>query len=101
LAEQSNLRFVVATFDSWQQLSHALRDANMRGLVLQTARPRDTWKRALFVLLLAIALGIAQLILNMVAVVQFFWLLFTNGPNRFLLSFGRSCRLGSPMSPAS
>jgi hypothetical protein len=52
-------------------------------------------------LLLAIALGIAQLILNVVAVVQFFRLLFTNEPNGFLLRFGRSCRLGSPMSPAS
>jgi hypothetical protein len=35
LAEQSNLRFAVGTFDSWPQVRHALCDAHMRGLALQ------------------------------------------------------------------
>jgi hypothetical protein len=56
----------------------------------KTVRAQDTWKRGLFMLLFAIAFGIAQLILNAVAVVQFLWLLFANEPNRFLLRFGRS-----------
>lgn len=56
----------------------------------KTVRAHDTWKRGLFMLLFAIAFGIAHLILNAVAVVQFLWLLFANEPNRFLLRFGRS-----------
>jgi hypothetical protein len=51
---------------------------------------RDVWKRGLFMLLLAIALSIAQVLLNMLAAIQFLWLLFTNGPNQFVLRFGAS-----------
>ena len=56
----------------------------------ETAGTRDTWKRGLFMLLLAIAFGIAHFILNVVTVVQFLWLLFASEPNQFLLRFGRS-----------
>lgn len=48
------------------------------------------WKRGLLMLLFAIAFGIGQALLNLIAIVQFFWLLFVGAPNRFLVSFGRS-----------
>jgi hypothetical protein len=51
---------------------------------------QGVWKRGLLMLLLAIAFGIAQILLNMLAVVQFLWLLFANGPNQFVLRFGAS-----------
>jgi hypothetical protein len=51
---------------------------------------RDVWMRGLFMLLFMFAFGIGQVLLNLTAVVQFLWLLFTNEPNRFLLRFGSS-----------
>ena len=51
---------------------------------------QDVWKRGLFMLLFAIAFGFAQILLNMLAVVQFLWLLFTNAPNQFAPRFGAS-----------
>jgi hypothetical protein len=39
---------------------------------------------------LAIAFGVAQVLLNVLAVAQFLWLLFANAPNRFLLRFRAS-----------
>jgi hypothetical protein len=36
LAEINKLRFAVGTFDSWPQVRQALRDARMRGLVLDS-----------------------------------------------------------------
>jgi hypothetical protein len=56
----------------------------------ETDRRQAVWMRGLFMLLLAIAFSIAQLVLNAVAVVQFLWLLFTGGPNGFLTRFGAS-----------
>jgi hypothetical protein len=56
----------------------------------QDADKRGVWKRGLFMLLFAVAFGIAQALLNLLAIVQFLWLLSTNGPNQFLLRFGRS-----------
>jgi hypothetical protein len=49
-----------------------------------------SWKRGLFMLLLALAFGIAQFVLSLLAVAQFLWLLFANEPNQPLLRFGRS-----------
>jgi hypothetical protein len=51
---------------------------------------QDVLKRGLFMLLFAIAFSIAQVVLNVVAVVQFLWLLATSRPNRFVLRFGTS-----------
>jgi hypothetical protein len=53
----------------------------------KTVRAQHARKRGHFMLLFAITFGFAQLILNVVAVVQFLWLLFANEPNRFLLRF--------------
>ena len=50
----------------------------------------DVWKRGLFMLLFMIAFGIGQTLLNVLAVVQFLWLLFTKEPNQVLQRFGRS-----------
>jgi hypothetical protein len=36
VAQESNLRFAVGTFDSWSQLREALRDAHARALVLDS-----------------------------------------------------------------
>ncbi len=41
-------------------------------------------------LLFAMAFGIGQLLLNLIAVVQFLWLLFAGEPNPGLLRFGGS-----------
>jgi hypothetical protein len=38
----------------------------------------------------AVAFGVAQVLLNVLAVVQFLWLLSANAPNRFLLRFRAS-----------
>jgi hypothetical protein len=56
----------------------------------QDAGKRSVWKRGLFMLLFAAAFAIAQTLLNLLAIVQFLWLLFANEPNQFLLRFGRS-----------
>jgi hypothetical protein len=51
---------------------------------------RDIWMRGLFMLLFAFAFWIGQVILNLIALVQFIWLLVTKEPNAFLLGFGSS-----------
>lgn len=51
---------------------------------------RETWMRGLFMLLLIIGFGVAQAILNLSALLQFGWLLFTGSPNRQLTRFGTS-----------
>ena len=56
----------------------------------QATRPQNIWKRGLFMLMLGIAFGVGQLVLNAVAVVQFLWLLFAGAPNQLLVGFGRS-----------
>lgn len=50
----------------------------------------STWLRGLFMLLLVIGMGIGQTILNLVALVQFLWLLFAGEHNRALAGFGAS-----------
>jgi hypothetical protein len=51
---------------------------------------REVWKRGLFMLFFAVAFSLAQVLLNLLALVQFIWLLFAGEPNQFLLRFGRS-----------
>jgi len=57
---------------------------------IQLSKPREIWKRGLFMLLFAIAFGIGQVILNATAVVQFIWLLAAREPNEYLARFGAS-----------
>jgi hypothetical protein len=56
----------------------------------QGAGRQTAWKRGLFVLFFMLAFSIAHPLLNLLAVVQFLWLLFAGAPNEFLLRFGRS-----------
>lgn len=48
------------------------------------------WMRGLYMLLLALAFGVAQTLLCVTAVVQFLWLLFTGEVNGQLAKFGSS-----------
>jgi hypothetical protein len=48
------------------------------------------WKRGLFMLLFALAFGVAQSLLFLLALVQFLWLLFARERNQFLVRFGSS-----------
>ena len=53
-------------------------------------KAQDIWWRGLFMLLLMLAFCVAQMLLSMLAVVQFLWLLFAKEPNAFLRKFGIS-----------
>ncbi len=48
------------------------------------------WLRGLYMLLLALAFGIAQTLLCVTAIIQFLWLLFSGEPNGQLTRFGSS-----------
>ena len=47
----------------------------------------------MFMVLLILAFSVAQVLLNMLAVVQFLWLLLAKAPNPFLREFGMSLAL--------
>jgi len=49
---------------------------------------RDVWMRGLFMFLFIIGFWIGQWLLNILAVVQFLWLLFAREPNQLLARFG-------------
>lgn len=49
-----------------------------------------TWMRGLYMLLLALAFGVAQTLLGVTAIAQFLWLLFSGAPNAQLTAFGSS-----------
>ena len=51
---------------------------------------RDVWMRGLFMLVLIIGFAVGQWLLNLLALVQFLWLLFAREPNGFLARFGNS-----------
>jgi hypothetical protein len=51
---------------------------------------RDVWLRGLFMLLVIVGGGVAQAVLNLMALLQFGWLLFTGSPNRRIAQFGAS-----------
>lgn len=50
----------------------------------------DVWMRGLFMLLFIIGFTVGQWLLNLLAIVQFLWLLFAREPNKFLAGFGNS-----------
>jgi hypothetical protein len=56
----------------------------------QPIESRQVWVRGLFMLLFALALGIAQMALNFIAIVQFLWLLIQRERNEYLARFGAS-----------
>jgi hypothetical protein len=51
---------------------------------------RDVWMRGLFMLLFMIGFWMGQWLLNLVAIVQFLWLLFAREPNPVLAALGTS-----------
>lgn len=55
----------------------------------EEARER-VWVRGLIMLVFIVLFGVGQALMNLGAVAQFLWLLFTGQPNAFLVRFGRS-----------
>lgn len=51
---------------------------------------RDVWMRGLFMLLFMIGYAAGLWLLNLLAIVQFFWLLVAREPNQFIARFGNS-----------
>lgn len=57
----------------------------------ESARPRkDVWMRGLIMLVFVVLFGVGQWLLNLLALVQFLWILFTEHPNPQLVRFGSS-----------
>lgn len=56
----------------------------------QRLSSRDIWMRALYMVLFAIAYGIAETIIFFLVVVQFFVILLTRSANEPLLGFGKN-----------
>ena len=59
------------------------------------ATTRDVWIRGLFMLLFMIGFAVGQWLLNLLALVQFVWLLFAREPNHFIATSAILCRSGS------
>ena len=51
---------------------------------------REVWMRGLFMLIFIVLFWVGQWLLGLLALIQFFWLLFSGQPNSQLTSFGRS-----------
>jgi hypothetical protein len=51
---------------------------------------RDVWMRGLFMLLFMIGFTVGVWLLNLLAIVQFVWLLAAREPNHFIARFGNS-----------
>ena len=51
---------------------------------------RDVWLRGLIMLVFIVLFGVGQWLVNLMAVIQFLWMLFTNHPNPHLVGLGRS-----------
>jgi len=51
---------------------------------------RDVWMRGLFMLLFMIGFTVGVWLLNLLAIVQFVWLLAAREPNHFIARFGSS-----------
>lgn len=49
---------------------------------------KDVWRRGAYMLFFIVATYIAQLLINLIAVVQFLWLLLTGAPIEQLTRFG-------------
>lgn len=50
--------------------------------------PKGIWMRGLMMLILALMFALAETVLGVVAVVQFFWMLFAKEKNKMLANFG-------------
>lgn len=59
----------------------------------ETTGSRNLWVRGLLMILMAIAYHVTGTLLFIIAVIQFAFMLFSNGLNPHLLSFGRSLGL--------
>ena len=57
---------------------------------IKDVEPRPVWKRGLLMLLFVIAFGLAQMLLNALAIVQFVWLFVKREPNQPVAGFGMS-----------
>ncbi len=57
---------------------------------VKDVEPQNVWKRGLLMLLFVIAFGLAQMLLNALAIVQFVWLLVKREPNQPVAGFGMS-----------
>jgi hypothetical protein len=63
---------------------------------MQTREPSDhssghsVWMRGLFMLLFLIGFSIGHWLLNILAVLQFLWLVFAREPNGFIADFGNN-----------
>ena len=55
-----------------------------------TPSTQDVWMRGLFMLLFMIAFSAGVWLLNLLAIVQFLWLLFAREPNQPIARFGNS-----------
>ena len=51
---------------------------------------RDVWMRGLLMLLFMIGFSVGVWLLNLLAIVQFVWLLVARQPNHFIARFGNS-----------
>ena len=52
--------------------------------------PKSVWMRGLFMIIFAVFFNVAQTLLGVMALVQFFWLLFTKEKNQAIADFGES-----------
>lgn len=57
--------------------------------VKENVKSRNTWGRFLYMLIFALCFGVAEFLIALVAIVQFFTTLFTGETNKNLLGFGR------------
>lgn len=63
-------------------------DANEASLD-DTARSKAIWLRLLFMAIMAVIFGLGVMVGSIVALLQFFWVLFTGEPKEELKSIGR------------
>ncbi|MCF6305092.1 MAG: DUF4389 domain-containing protein [Rhodobacteraceae bacterium] len=56
----------------------------------ESERRKSVWMRGLFMVIFMILLNVAVTVLAVVAIVQFFWLLFKSEKNQGLTDFGKS-----------
>ncbi len=54
------------------------------------AENRGIWLRGLLMIVFAFFFGVAETLLFISAIIQFFWMLFTKAPNRMIADFGRN-----------
>lgn len=71
-------------------LHHAFLEAVMSTTETVTPSRRPTWIRGAWMIGFIAAAAIAQTILNVIAIIQFLWLLIAGEPNARLAAFGKS-----------